>query len=99
MELIGAALQGVLLDFKLWSDVGVESQALLLEGVSSVVRACVRACVCFCFDSCFASNCRTVLLVPACSCCRCCCLLLRFVVVVVVVVAFTRHSLVRDHKT
>lgn len=39
VELIGAALQGVLLDFKLWSDVGVEAQALLLEGVSSVVRA------------------------------------------------------------
>lgn len=39
MELIGAALQGLLLDFRLWSDCGVEAQALLLEGVSSVVRA------------------------------------------------------------
>lgn len=37
LELVGAALQGVLLDFRLWSDAGVEAQALLLEGVSSVV--------------------------------------------------------------
>ncbi|CAB1115756.1 unnamed protein product [Ectocarpus sp. CCAP 1310/34] len=36
VELLGAALQGVLLDFRLWSDAGVEAQALLLEGVSSV---------------------------------------------------------------
>lgn len=43
VELIGAALQGLLLDFRLWSDAGVEAQALLLEGVSSVVcwgRSC-----------------------------------------------------------
>lgn len=39
VELLGAALQGVLLDFRLWSDAGVEAQALLLEGVSSVVRS------------------------------------------------------------
>lgn len=38
IELVGAALQGLLLDFHLWSDAGVASQALLLEGVSSVVR-------------------------------------------------------------
>lgn len=38
VELLGAALQGLLLDFRLWSDAGVEAQALLLEGVSSVVR-------------------------------------------------------------
>lgn len=38
VELVGAALQGLLLDFKLWSDAGVENQALLLEGISSVVR-------------------------------------------------------------
>lgn len=37
LELVGAALQGVLLDFRLWSDAGVEAQALLLEGISSVV--------------------------------------------------------------
>lgn len=50
MELLGAALQGVLLDFRLWSDAGVEAQALLLEGVSSVVRAglpCLCVCVFF----------------------------------------------------
>lgn len=46
VELLGAALQGVLLDFRLWSDAGVEAQALLLEGVSSVVRvACLPACL------------------------------------------------------
>ncbi|CBN78887.1 conserved unknown protein [Ectocarpus siliculosus] len=38
VELLGAALQGVLLDFRLWSDAGVEAQALLLEGVSSVAE-------------------------------------------------------------
>lgn len=38
-ELVGAALQGLLLDFHLWSDTGVEAQALLLEGVSSVVSS------------------------------------------------------------
>lgn len=37
LELVGAALQGVLLDFRLWSDAGVNAQALLLEGISSVV--------------------------------------------------------------
>lgn len=37
VDLVGAALQGLLLDFRLWSDAGVEAQALLLEGISSVV--------------------------------------------------------------
>ncbi|CAM9884573.1 unnamed protein product, partial [Sphacelaria rigidula] len=38
VELVGAALQGLLLDFRLWSDAGVEAQALLLEGISSVAE-------------------------------------------------------------